>query len=90
MVVRVPLRMYRRACAQNAEGVSWCAALQGEALGAQKELAKLRTELALARSANLASEAVRLDSGARMLVAQLDGADNKSLQVFIDGSWCTV
>ncbi|CAL5229400.1 g12718 [Coccomyxa viridis] len=56
------------------------AALQGEALGAQKELAKLRAELALAKSANLASEAVQLDSGARMLVAQLDGADNKSLQ----------
>ena len=62
--------------------MSWCAALQGEALGAQKELAKLRTELALANSANLASEAVQLASGARMLVAQLDGADNKSLQVF--------
>ncbi len=64
-----------------AECNAWCAALQGEALGAQKELAKLRAELALAKSANLASEAVQLDSGARMLVAQLDGADNKSLQV---------
>lgn len=64
-----------------AECISWRAALQGEALGAQKELAKLRAELALAKSANLASEAVQLDSGARMLVAQLDGADNKSLQV---------
>ena len=58
-----------------------CAALQEEAYGAQKELAKLRAELALAKSANLASEAVRLDSGAQMLVARLDGADNKSLQV---------
>ena len=58
-----------------------CAALQEEAYGAQKELAKLRAELALAKSASLASEAVRLDSGARMLVARLDGADNKSLQV---------
>ena len=57
------------------------AALQEEAFGAQKELAKLRTELALAKSASLASEAVQLDSGARMLVARLDGADNKSLQV---------
>ena len=56
------------------------AALQEEAYGAQKELAKLRAELALAKSASLASEAVRLDSGARMLVARLDGADNKSLQ----------
>ena len=59
----------------------WRAALQGEALGAQKELAKLRAELALAKAANLASQAVQLESGARMLVAQLDGADNKSLQV---------
>ena len=57
-----------------------CAALQEEAHGAQKELAKLRAELALAKSASLASEAVRLDSGAQMLVARLDGADNKSLQ----------
>lgn len=57
-----------------------CAALQEEAFGAQKELAKLRAELALAKSANLACEAVQLASGARMLVAQLDGADNKSLQ----------
>lgn len=65
----------------DTEHLSSCAALQGEALGAQKELAKLRAELALAKSANLASEAVQLDSGARMLVAQLDGADNKSLQV---------
>ena len=56
------------------------AALQEEAFGAQKELAKLRAELALAKSASLASEAVRLDSGAQMLVARLDGADNKSLQ----------
>ena len=50
-------------------------------MGAQKELAKLRAELALAKSANLANEAVQVDSGARMLVAQLDGADSKSLQV---------
>ena len=54
--------------------------MQEEAYGAQKELAKLRAELALAKSASLASEAVRLDSGAQMLVARLDGADNKSLQ----------
>jgi len=59
------------------------AALQEEAFSAQKELAKLRAELALAKSANLASGAVQLDSGARMLVAQLDGADNKSLQVLL-------
>ena len=59
------------------------AALQEEAFGAQKELAKLRTELALAKSASLASEAVQLDSGARMLVARLDGAENKSLQVLL-------
>ena len=58
-----------------------CAALQEEARGALKELARLRTELALAKSAGLASEAVRLDSGAQMLVARLDGADSKSLQV---------
>ena len=60
---------------------SLCAALAEEAQAAQREAARLRAELALARSAALADDAETTTSGARMLVARLDGADNKSLQV---------
>lgn len=52
-----------------------------EAQAAQKEAARLRAELALARSAQLAERAEATPSGARVLVARLDGADGKSLQV---------
>lgn len=52
-----------------------------EAYSAQKEVAKLRAELALAKSAALADSAATTASGARVVVSRLDGIDNKALQV---------
>ncbi|EIE20523.1 alanyl-tRNA synthetase [Coccomyxa subellipsoidea C-169] len=56
------------------------AALAEEAYSAQKEVAKLRAELALAKSAALADSAATTASGARVVVSRLDGIDNKALQ----------
>ena len=56
-------------------------AMAEEAYSAQKEVAKLRAELALAKSAALADSAAVTASGARVVVSRLDGIDNKALQV---------
>lgn len=57
------------------------AALAEEAYSAQKEVAKLRAELALAKSAALAEGAAITAGGARVVVSRLDGIDSKPLQV---------
>jgi len=51
-----------------------------ELKAAQKEAAGLRSELALAKAGELASAAVTTPSGAKYLVARLDGVDGKALQ----------
>ena len=57
------------------------AALVEDAYSAQKEVAKLRAELALAKSAALADSAATTASGARVVVSRLDGIESKALQV---------
>jgi hypothetical protein len=72
-----------RAHARNWLEAVWlhaCAALAEEAAAAQKEAARLRAELALARAVSLADSAEATPSGGRLLVARLDGADGKALQ----------
>lgn len=54
-----------------------------EAFSAQKELAKLKAELAVAKSALLADQAAISTSGAKVIVSRLDGVDNKALQVLL-------
>ncbi|CAL8465000.1 g4535 [Coccomyxa elongata] len=56
------------------------AALVEDAYSAQKEVAKLRAELALAKSAALADSAATTASGARVVVSRLDGIESKALQ----------
>ena len=56
------------------------AALVEDVYSAQKEVAKLRAELALAKSAALADSAATTASGARVVVSRLDGIESKALQ----------
>jgi alanyl-tRNA synthetase len=56
------------------------AALQDDLKAAQREAAALRGELAVAKAASLADAAVTSPSGARYVVARLDGVDGKALQ----------
>ncbi len=79
----------RHSCSDDTNGSgSWCksalccgAALVEDAYSAQKEVAKLRAELALAKSAALADSAATTASGARVVVSRLDGIESKALQV---------
>jgi len=52
----------------------------GEAKAAQKEVAALKGQLALAKSAALVNAAVEAPDGTKVVVEQLDGVDAKSLQ----------
>ena len=56
------------------------AAMQDELKAASKQLAELRSQLAVAKTAALASKAERAPSGAALLVATVDGVDAKALQ----------
>ena len=57
-----------------------------ELKAAQKQLTELKTQLALAQSQALASQAVSLESGAKLLVHQMPGLDAKALQVRHSGA----
>ena len=57
------------------------AGLQDELKSAQKQIADLKSQVALASSSALAAQAVTTDKGAKVLVSELPGVDPKSLQV---------
>ena len=57
------------------------AGLQDELKSAQKQIADLKSQVALASSSALAAQAVTTDRGAKVLVSELPGVDPKSLQV---------
>ena len=57
------------------------AGLQEELRSAQKQIADLKRQVALASSSALAAQAVTTDKGAKVLVSELPGVDSKSLQV---------
>eukprot|EP00891_Asterochloris_glomerata_P004769 jgi/Astpho2/4769/Aster-00316 len=54
--------------------------LQEELRSAQKQIADLKRQVALASSSALAAQAVTTDKGAKVLVSELPGVDSKSLQ----------
>ncbi len=56
-----------------------------EVRAAQKEVADLKSALALAQASSLAGQAEAGQAGGSFLVAQLDGVDPKALQV---SSYC--
>ncbi|KAI8465029.1 MAG: tRNA synthetases class II (A)-domain-containing protein [Monoraphidium minutum] len=56
------------------------AGLQDELKAAAKQLAELKSQLAVAKSQALAGQAARTPGGAALLVATLDGVDAKALQ----------
>ncbi|MEW5317397.1 MAG: hypothetical protein WDW38_008695 [Sanguina aurantia] len=56
------------------------AALQGELKASEKALAELKSQLAVAKSQSLLSQAVTSPSGIRWLVAELPGVEGKALQ----------
>ena len=60
-----------------------CTGLLAEARAAAKEVADLRSRLAVAQVGALAAAAAPTASGARILVARLDGADASSLPVSV-------
>ena len=62
------------------------AGLQEELKSAQKQIADLKSQVALASSSALAAQAVTTDKGAKVLVSELPGVDPKSLQVH-PGIW---
>ena len=64
------------------------AGLQDELKSAQKQIADLKSQVALASSSVLADQAVTTDKGAKVLVSELPGVDPKSLQVRL-GIWHT-
>ncbi len=57
------------------------AGLMKELQAAQKQISDLRSEVAQAQLPLLITKAETLPSGARLLAAQVDGMDAKSLQV---------
>lgn len=59
------------------------AGLMKELQAAQKQISDLRSEVAQAQLPLLVAKAETLPSGARLLAAQVDGMDAKSLQVLM-------
>jgi alanyl-tRNA synthetase len=59
-------------------------ALVEEKKALEKELAKARSKLAMGQGTDLASQAVDLKGGGKLLVATLDGADAKTLRDTMD------
>ena len=59
----------------------YCPGLLAEARAAAKEVAELKSRLAVAQVGEMAAAAEPLSSGARVLVARLDDTDAGSLPV---------